>query len=105
MLGHGKKATFMSKITYTMFYHGTIIRTGITCKKIPCYMRDPACRWFIVKKIKISSSYAKHFWILAGVRNCRNLIGLGKQAFLNCPIIFLDGHDKTKLVPASFSCI
>ena len=33
--------------------HGTIIRTGIICKKIPCYMRDSACRWFIVKKAKI----------------------------------------------------
>ena len=35
------------------YYHGTIIRTGITCKKIPCYMRDSAYRWFIVKKAKI----------------------------------------------------
>ena len=35
------------------FHYGTIIRTGITCKKIPCYMRDSACRWFIVKKAKI----------------------------------------------------
>ena len=33
--------------------HGTIIRTGITCRKVPCYMRDSACRWFIVKKAKI----------------------------------------------------
>ena len=33
--------------------HGTIIRTGITCKKIPCYICDSACRWFIVKKAKI----------------------------------------------------
>ena len=33
--------------------HGTIIRTGITCKKIPCYMRDSAYRWFIVKNAKI----------------------------------------------------
>ena len=33
--------------------HETIIRTGITCKKIPCYMRDSACSWFIVKKAKI----------------------------------------------------
>ena len=32
--------------------HGTIIRTGITCKKIPYYMRDSACRWFIDKKLK-----------------------------------------------------
>ena len=36
-----------------LFYHGTIIRTGITCKKISCYMRNSACRWFIVKKAKI----------------------------------------------------
>ena len=33
--------------------HGTIIRTGITCKKISGYMNDSACRWFIVKKAKI----------------------------------------------------
>ena len=33
--------------------HGTTIRTGITCKKIPCYMRNSACRWFIVKIAKI----------------------------------------------------
>ena len=31
--------------------HVTIIQTGTTCKKIPCYMRDSACRWF--KKAKI----------------------------------------------------
>ena len=46
---------------FKAFNHGTIIRTGITCKKIPCYMRDSACRWFIVKKAKIFSSYVKHF--------------------------------------------
>ena len=33
--------------------HGTIAGTGITYKKIPCYMRDSACKWFIVKKDKI----------------------------------------------------
>ena len=43
--------TVFSNVTYLK--HGTIIRTGITCKKIPCYMRDSACRWFIVKKAKI----------------------------------------------------
>ena len=32
--------------------HGTIIRAGITCKKMPCYMRDSACSWFIVNIIK-----------------------------------------------------
>ena len=36
--------------------HGIIynsIRTEVTCKKIPCYMRDLACRWFIIRKGKI----------------------------------------------------
>ena len=33
--------------------HGAILGTGITCKKIPCYMRGSACKWFIVKKAKI----------------------------------------------------
>ena len=39
--------------TYLCLEHGTIIRVGITCNKIPCYMPDSACRWFIVKKAKI----------------------------------------------------
>ena len=45
----------------SMCKHGTIIRTGITCKKIPCYMRDSACRWFIVENTKIFRGYVKHF--------------------------------------------
>ena len=32
--------------------HGTIIRAGKTCKKISCYMRDSARRWFIAKTAK-----------------------------------------------------
>ena len=32
----------------TQSEHGTIMRTGITCKKIPCYKRDSACRWFCI---------------------------------------------------------
>ena len=36
------------------FHHGTIIRTGITFKKIYCYMRHSACRWLIVENAKIS---------------------------------------------------
>ena len=47
---HELKQTAVSLIKYA---HGTIIRTGKTCKKIPCYMRYSACRWFIVKKAKI----------------------------------------------------
>ena len=45
----------------TCSLHGTIIRTGITCKNTPCYMRDSDCRWFIVKKATIFQSYVKHF--------------------------------------------
>ena len=45
--------TTIPENNYNQLTHGTIIRTGITCKKIPCYMRDSACRWFIVKKAKI----------------------------------------------------
>ena len=41
--------------------HGTIIQTGITCKKILCYMCDSASRWPIVKNAKIFQSYVKHF--------------------------------------------
>ena len=39
----------------------TIIRTGKTCKKIPCYMRDSASRWLIVENAKIFCSYVKYF--------------------------------------------
>ena len=36
-----------------MLYHGTIIRTGIQCKGIICYMPNPTCRWCIVKRAKL----------------------------------------------------
>ena len=38
--------------TFHLIMHGTIIRAGITCKKIPCYMRNSACSWFSVEKAK-----------------------------------------------------
>ena len=82
--------------------HGTIIRTGITCKKIPCYMRDSAGRWFIVKNVKIFQSYVKLFLIFPRERNCAILIGLRKEVFKNYPITFLNRDNKGKLVPASF---
>ena len=41
--------------------HGTLIRAGITCKKISCYMRDSACKWLILENAQIFRSYAKHF--------------------------------------------
>ena len=35
------------------FKHWTIIPTGITCKKISCYMHNSKCRWLIVENAKI----------------------------------------------------
>ena len=83
--------------------YGTIIRTGITSKKIFCYMRNSACRWLIVENARIFWSYVKTFWIFPREIYCRILIGLCKQVFMNHPIMFLDRDNKTKLVPASFS--
>ena len=34
---------------------------GITCKKIPCYMCDWACRWCIAENTKNFWSYVKYF--------------------------------------------
>ena len=55
--------------------HGTITRTGITCKKIH-YMRDLVCRWLIVKN-------AKHFWIVPHVKETVEswLVYLNKISF------------------------
>ena len=58
--------------------HGITIQTGITCNKILCYMDDSAWRWSIVKKPKVFWSYAKHFWIIPGARNCKILSSLSK---------------------------
>ena len=55
--------------------HGTIIRTVTICKKIPCYIRDSACKWFIVKKAKLFWGHVKHILIYEGVRKCRILTG------------------------------
>ena len=65
-------------------------------------MRDTACSWF-VENAKIFRTYVKHFRIFPRERNCRILIGLCKEVFMNHPIMFLDRDNKRKLVPASFS--
>ena len=83
--------------------HETIIRTGITCNKIFCYMHDSASRWLIVENAKIFRSYVKICWIFPRERNCRILIGLCKQVFMNQPLMLLYPDNKTKLVPASLS--
>ena len=72
---HLYRSLFFNKV---VIGHGTIIRTGITCKKITCYMRDSACRWLIVENAKIFQSYVKHFLIFPREKNCRIFIGLYK---------------------------
>ena len=56
MVVRGFDAAGMSKAMQKdrrYFLTWNLIRTGATCKKIPCYMRHSGCRWFIVKKAKI----------------------------------------------------
>ena len=50
-----------------LLQHEITIRTGISCKKTPCYMR--ACSFCIVENAKIFCSYIKYFWNLARVIN------------------------------------
>ena len=65
-------------------------------------MLDSAYRLSLqLKKAKILWSYIKHFWILAGAKKCRTLIGLCKKAFSGWPTIFLGWRNKTE-VSASF---
>lgn len=45
---------FSNELIYKCMYpHGTITKTGITRKKIPCYLRNSACRWQITENEKI----------------------------------------------------
>ena len=39
-------------VSFIIFKHGTVIRIGTTCKKIPCYMRRSARKWSIAKNAK-----------------------------------------------------
>ena len=108
------KTAFCWRSTFVEhFQHGVII--GITSsKKIPCQMHHLACRWSILKMLKIFEVMLYHFkiflknvayfWISARARNCRILIGLCKYIFMNQPILFLFLENKRTLVPASFSC-
>ena len=38
VLSSSFRASYFKSLCYPLLHHGTIIRTGITCKKIPCYM-------------------------------------------------------------------
>ena len=55
----------LSSVLQEVCVYGTIIQTGITSKKIPCYMRDSACRWFIFKKVKaaVISKFGKCYFL------------------------------------------
>ena len=44
----------------TTSFHGTMIQTGVACKKISCYIGDSAYRWLIVENANIFQSYVKH---------------------------------------------
>ena len=43
------------------FEHVNVIHTGITCKKISCYLHGSACRWLIFENAKTFQSCVKHF--------------------------------------------
>ena len=60
--------------------HGTIIQTGITCKKAPCYMHNPACRWFIVKAKKISN-FVNFFEFLQVWENIKSWLVYANKLF------------------------
>ena len=59
---------YICKLYCCMLKYETIIQTGITCKKIPFYMRDSTCRWRIVKSTKKFWSYVKNFWLFYAKR-------------------------------------
>ena len=42
-------------------HHETIMQTGITCKKIPFYIGNSACRCCTVENVNILRSYVSHF--------------------------------------------
>ena len=52
------------KTSLTMGNNGTIIQTGIACKKISRYMRNSACRWLIVENAEI---FLKYFEVMLNV--------------------------------------
>ena len=76
------------------------MRTGITCKNIPCSMHDSTCRWLIVKKAKIFGFRDKHFWFFPSMRNrwvffvYANEFSWTAQSFLASSSYFLESSRK-----------
>ena len=59
---------------FTVFFQGygltaglLFIRAGRTYEKIPCYMRESICRWFVFEKANTFWSNVKHFLTLVGL--------------------------------------
>ena len=59
-------------------------------------------RWLIVENANMFQIYAKYSRIFPRGRNCRILIGLSKQVFMNHGIMFLNKGNKKKLLPDFF---
>ena len=78
--------------------HTTIIQIGIKSKKIPCYMRGPACKWPIVENVKIFWSYVKYLWNLLWVTNTESQLVSAKYFLPTFQQLFL-----TKTIKESFS--
>ena len=51
-------------------------------------------RWLIVENANMFQIYAKYYSIFPRGRNCRILIGLSKQVFMNHRIMFLNKDNK-----------
>ena len=80
--------------------HGTIIGTGITCKKISCYLHDSVCRWLVPKNAKILHSYVKYFHIFHVEKIVESwLVYRNNFSWI---IMFRDRDNNSKLVPVSF---
>ena len=62
----------------TISYFGTIIRTGITCKKIPCICATQLASGFLLKKLKYFEGMPSIFEFSRCKKMYRFLIGLGK---------------------------
>ena len=88
----------LHSILYT-YIHGTILQTGITWKKIPCYIRNSA----FLRKLKYFEVILKIFEFSQVWENVKYwLVYANKLFWITQP--YLDRHNKTKLVLASFSC-
>ena len=62
-------------------------------------MCDSPCMWFIVKKLRYFEVILNIFEFSRVWKNEESWLIYANKLFLNCATIFLDWHNKTKLVP------